>query len=181
MFFQRILSHSFRGIMNIFVLDENPFAIPRMMLDKHAVKMVLETAQMLCTAHRVLDNLDNINGTPLYKAAHVNHPCSIWVRESLYNYRWLYNHFMALCTEYTYRYKKSHLCATKLLVALRNPPINIPVIPRTPFALAMPDYCKSNCAITSYRTYYCMEKSSLPQKWTNRTPPAWYSPAVQTI
>ena len=167
--------------MNIFVLDENPFVIPRMMLDKHAVKMVLETAQMLCTAHRVLDNVDELRGVPLYKAAHINHPCTIWARESIYNYRWLYNHFMALCREYTHRYGKIHLCATKLLHVLSNPPINISSIERTPFAIAMPDSCKTGEAISSYRKYYCEVKSSLPQKWTNRTPPAWYVPSKSSI
>lgn len=167
--------------MNIFILDANPFSIPPMMLDKHAVKMVLETAQMLCTAHRVLDSVDEIKGIPLYKAAHVNHPCSIWARENITNYRWLHSHFMALCMEYTHRYGKTHLCASKFLYALSNPPINIPLGKLTPFAQAMPDYCKSSCAINSYRKYYCMEKSSLPQKWTNRKPPAWYVPSVKTI
>jgi hypothetical protein len=53
--------------MNIFVLDENPVAIPSMMLDKHVVKMVLESAQMFCTAHRVLDNVDSIRNIPSTK------------------------------------------------------------------------------------------------------------------
>ena len=164
--------------MNIFVLDENPVAIPAMMLDKHVVKMVLESAQMLCTAHRVLDHVDSIRNIPLYKAAHINHPCSIWVREDVHNYRWLYNHFLALCYEYTYRYQKTHLCERKLSKALLHPPVNTPFLEQTPFALAMPDEYKCRDAVISYQTYYWKEKSSLPQKWTNRTPPAWYLDAV---
>ena len=41
--------------MNIFVLDENPVIAAKMACDKHIVKMILESAQMLCTAKRVQD------------------------------------------------------------------------------------------------------------------------------
>lgn len=35
--------------MNIFVLSEGPVEAARMQCDKHVVKMIVETAQMLCT------------------------------------------------------------------------------------------------------------------------------------
>ena len=35
--------------MNIFVLHKNPIEAAKMACDKHVVKMILETAQMLCT------------------------------------------------------------------------------------------------------------------------------------
>ena len=41
--------------MNIFVVDEHPIAAANQMIDKHVVKMILESGQMLSTAHRVLD------------------------------------------------------------------------------------------------------------------------------
>ena len=41
--------------MNIFYLDKNPNTAAKMMCDKHIIKMILESAQMLCTAKRVLD------------------------------------------------------------------------------------------------------------------------------
>ena len=41
--------------MNIFYLDRDPVIAAQMMCDKHVVKMILESAQMLSTAHRVLD------------------------------------------------------------------------------------------------------------------------------
>ena len=41
--------------MNIFYLHENPEICAEYHCDKHVVKMILETAQMLSTAHRIID------------------------------------------------------------------------------------------------------------------------------
>ena len=41
--------------MNIFVLDRDPIQAAKYMCDKHVVKMILESCQLLSTAHRVLD------------------------------------------------------------------------------------------------------------------------------
>jgi hypothetical protein len=93
--------------MNIFYLDRDPVIAAQMMCDKHVVKMILESAQMLSTAHRVLDGDEYANKMGLYKLAHKNHPSTIWVRTSSENYRWLFNHYDALMQEYTYRYDKT--------------------------------------------------------------------------
>ena len=85
--------------MNIFYLDEKPMTAARMHCDKHVVKMILESAQMLSTAHRILDGNDYADRRGLYKATHKNHPANIWVRESANNYVWLYNLFTFLCIE----------------------------------------------------------------------------------
>ena len=86
--------------MNIFYVDTDPVVAASNLLDKHICKMPLESAQMLCTAHRVLDNSEFVAGQPLYKIAHKNHPSSIWVRQTTENYSWLYRHFIGLCEEY---------------------------------------------------------------------------------
>ena len=41
--------------MNIFVLDKDPHIAAQMHCDKHVPKMIVESAQMLSTAHRLLD------------------------------------------------------------------------------------------------------------------------------
>ena len=41
--------------MNIFILDEDPVIAARMLCDRHIPKMIVESAQMLSTAHRLLD------------------------------------------------------------------------------------------------------------------------------
>ena len=94
--------------MNIFYLDRDPVVAAKMHCDKHVVKMILESAQMLSTAHRVLDGDEYADERGLYKMAHKNHPSTIWVRTSTDNYMWLNRLFGALCKEYTYRYNKQH-------------------------------------------------------------------------
>lgn len=88
--------------MNIFLLDYDVKKCAQSHVDKHVVKMILETAQLLCGAHHVIGTTDNIP----YKLSHKNHPCSIWVRESLTNYLYLCELGLELCYEYTYRYGK---------------------------------------------------------------------------
>ena len=82
--------------MNIFYLHDDPRLAASYVYDKHKVKMILESAQMLCTAHHVFDNGHNVP----YKQAHLNHPSTIWVRDNTHHYYWLYEHMLALGNEY---------------------------------------------------------------------------------
>jgi hypothetical protein len=82
--------------MNIFYLDKNPVIAAQMMCDKHVVKMILESAQMLSTAVRVQSGDETANELGLYKMAHKNHPSTIWARTSYFNFIWLYKHMIAL-------------------------------------------------------------------------------------
>ena len=169
--------------MNIFYLDRNPIVAAQMMCDKHVVKMILESAQMLSTAHRVLDGDEYANKMGLYKLAHKNHPSTIWVRTSSENYRWLFNHYDALMQEYTYRYDKTH-ATSRLRDALNKTPDNIsstqyPNIsstqyPNTDPPMCMPDYCKGDDTVLSYQTYYIVEKSGFA-KWKRRDIPEWFN------
>jgi len=159
--------------MNIFYLDRDPVIAAQMMCDKHVVKMILESAQMLCTAHRVLDGEEYANKMGLYKMAHKNHPSTIWVRTSFHNYRWLWQHMCALMKEYTYRYGKTH-ATSRLRDALLRPPKNISLSdaggdpPQ-----CMPDYCKGEDTVLAYQNYYILEKSGFA-KWTKREAPVFF-------
>ena len=126
---------------------------------------------MLSTAHRILDNSTDVR---LYKSTHKNHPSAKWVRESKNNYLWLYELFIELCKEYTYRYNKVHLSEIKLKDVLKHPPKNISDNIFTPPPQAMPDKYKSNNPIDAYRNYYINEKSKIA-KWTNRNVPTWFT------
>lgn len=165
--------------MNIFVLSKNARKCARYHANKHVVKMILESAQLLCSAHIVLDNNIVVEGTELYKLTHKNHPCAIWVRSSNENYIWLYDLFYELCEEYKFRYGKIHMCFTKFSDILVFVPKNIPIIPMTNFALAMPDECKEDDAIESYRNYYVTNKNHLC-KWTKREIPDWYTEKIES-
>ena len=157
--------------MNIFCLDEDPIKAVQMMCDKHIVKMILESAQLMSTAHRELDG-DNANEN-LYKSTHKNHPSAKWVRESKANYEYLYRLFNALCNEYTHRYGKTHLTYKKLHNVLATPPQNIPDKEFTEPTPAMPKDVRNSDSLKAYRDYYKKYKSHLAV-WTKRDTPSWY-------
>ena len=145
--------------MNIFYLDEDPEVAAIVQYNKHVVKMILESAQMLCTAHRYYGNED----VP-YKTAHLNHPSSIWVRQNTKHYFWLYEHMLALGEEYTHRYGKIHMSITKCKEPLRLAPINMPTYKFEQPPQCMPDEFKSDCAIHAYWAYYIGEKHVVASK-----------------
>lgn len=149
--------------MNIFVLDEDPNQAARFACDKHVVKMILESAQLLCAAFP--------EGDAPYKKTHVNHPCSIWTRANNSNYEWLVQHAYALCAEYTKRYGKVHKSQSVIEWCDINRP-NLPEEPITPFPQAMPDQYKSSNPIQAYRAYYIGEKAAFATWKTNI--PDWF-------
>ena len=160
--------------MNIFYLDRNSKIAAQMHCDKHVVKMILESAQMLSSAHRFLDSDLYANKVGLYKMAHKNHPSTVWVRSSVENYMWLYDHMIALMNEYTYRYDKHH-ATEKMIEPLKKPPIMLLETLRKEFTSppqCMPDYCKGVDTVSAYQTYYILEKSDFAT-WKRRAKPEW--------
>ena len=163
-----------------------------MHVDSHASKMIIEYAQLMSTAHRVLDGkqvkrLSKKNRLlttydhpdpqldhTLYKSCHVNHPSGIWVRQSKKNYRWLYEMWTELNTEFMYRYDKNvpHESYRKLKWALFSPPENMPEGVFTEPLQAMPDDVKNESSITAYRDYYIKYKQHLAS-WKKRGMPDW--------
>lgn len=172
--------------MNLFVLDLDPKLAAQAHCDKHVVKMVLETAQLLSTAHAhfgeaVYDEALNsfvIQGLRAYKPTHKNHPCAVWVRETAGNYRWALALLEALLSEYQLRYgdsaKKRHK-TWEILPALQNPPKAIEHKNfMTPFVTAMPEIYRSDDVVKAYRMYYCAEKFKMSAyKLNNR--PEWFA------
>ena len=160
--------------MNIFYFDDCPVLSAEAQPDKMLVKMPLETAQMLCTAHRELDGDEYADRVGLYKTAYKNHPCTIWARESSSNYWWLVYHFLALSDEYKYRYGREHASYLKLQKPLCVRPRNIKVGSMTTVAQAMPDKYKHPDPIVAYRKYCIHEKTYA--KWEKgRDKPKWWT------
>lgn len=177
--------------MNIFYLDQNPDVAAQYHVDKHCVKMILETCQLLSTAHRVLDGYETLGktktgrnikrwqlpderDTTIYTATHVNHPSAVWCRSSSANYAWLYTLLNALCNEYTYRYGKVHKCeSTGLVGILARIPDNIKQGEFTEPTPAMPDQYKvTGNSIQSYHNYYIGEKQRM-FSWKKREVPSF--------
>ena len=150
--------------MNIFVLDHNPVKAAIYQCDKHVVKMILETAQMLSTV------LSDYGVNLGYKPTHRKHPCTIWTGMSRENFEWLVKHGMALSDEYTSRYGKVHK-SQKIIEASKDYIERLPSKGLTPFAQAMPEQFKDPCAVKAYRSFYLGEKMSFAT-W-KRNKPNW--------
>lgn len=190
--------------MNIFYLDPDPRICAEMHVSKHVVKMIIEYAQLLSTAHRVIDGEEYIDLTAngrkikrwrlnddremsLYKATHINHPSAIWCRENNSNYKWLFVMWTHLLDEYTYRYGKQHACA-RLIGTLAFVPQRIskgeffaptPAMPPELKIMAEnPVPGRKYDSLKSYHNYYNVEKRSFASwkgKVGSRPTPAWYN------
>lgn len=180
--------------MNIFYLHKSPIECAQQHCDKHVVKMIIEYAQLLSTAHRVLDGVeyearteanrkikrwklnDSFHDNMLYKASHVNHPSGVWTRSTSENYTWLTNLLCHLCEEYTYRYDKHHKVEESGLcyVLLKNVPKNIQKGDFYCPPPAMPDIYKvPGDSIQSYKNYYLNDKKRFAT-WKKRKLPEWW-------
>lgn len=182
--------------MNIFMVDKDPVIAAQSLVDKHVVKMILESCQLLSTAHRVTDGIIYVEKRPvegsspakyrsvkkwklydsrdpiLYQATHINHPSAVWCRQSIENYNWLVEHMYALMDEYKHRYGKVHKCID-VAYLLQSPPNNLKDYDMTDMLCAMDDQYKiSEDPVENYRNYYRKGKTSL-HTWTNRQPPSW--------
>ena len=182
--------------MNIFYLHNDTKLCAEQHVDKHVVKMIVEYAQLLSTAHRMIDgvqyaaksktgrnvkrfrlensNLDNI----VYKAVHYHHPCTVWTMESSENYKWHWKHLEALCAEYRFRYGKIHKTEETILHALKTLPKNIPIGDMTNFRLAMgsnPECMNEDDIVGSYRSFYHTKQSRFKMRWTGRPVPNWFT------
>lgn len=188
--------------MNIFYLHNDPEICAQMHNDKHVVKMILEYAQLLSTAHRVIDGVEeqalsksgrkqkvwrlpDARENVVYKASHINHPSAKWTRHNISNYSWLFAMWCSLLREYTFRYGKQH-SSERLKEALVNIPNNIPRDNgwTAPWR-AMPDEFKvdrtvTNYTIESYRAYYLGAKVKMC-RWTNRPMPQWFADGINKL
>lgn len=159
--------------MNIFVLDRDIGKCARYHADQHVIKMILESAQMLCTV------VNNNGGTSPYKSTHERHPCTRWVGLSLSNWCWLRHLALALNTEYRYRFNASADHGSAQVARSLLPP-EIVDYGLTEFVQAMPDrYKVPHDAVEAYRRFYIGEKARFAT-WTRRRPPRWFSAAEKS-
>jgi hypothetical protein len=178
--------------MNVFYLHKDPYEAARLMCDKHTPKMPVESGQMLSTVHRYCDGTetiklnkagrrmkhwyldDSLKESLLYKVAHLNHPSTIWTRQSDGNYAWHWHLFRAMLEEYTFRYGKVHK-SSELLDILKTPPTNIPKGDFAPPPQCMPEQYKQEDAVIAYRNYYIGEKAGFAKWQKGRSIPEWFN------
>ena len=191
--------------MNIFVLHPNPRKSARWHVDKHVIKMLLETCQLLYTAHWILAYPDlkthksviglskaqkkldppasmetaprSDSGQIGYRPCHIHHPCAVWTRRSSGNYHWLATLGIHLAAEYRFRFGKTHSCEQHIHWLFTHLPRGIKPHPRRSFAIAMADeYRISSNPIICYRHYYRTAKAEKGLiRYTKRHIPHWFT------
>jgi len=193
--------------MNTFILSLDPKEAARFHCNKHVVKMILESAQMLCAAHwlhlleskgKTLKDFKRIRDAqqwayentakdlqPPWKMSHLRHPCTVWTAENISNYNWQLRLCQSLLEEYTMRYDKRHKTETEAKWLAKNIPINISNDYLTPFPVCMKEEYKVFKepgivdVVESYKNYYVKDKVRFA-KWEPRsTTPEWFKKGIQ--
>lgn len=160
--------------MNIFVLDKDIETCAAFHCDKHVVKMILESVQILCTV------LNKKGFSTPYKSTHIKHPCVLWAEKSFENFSWLKDLTVALNHEYRYRFEKqADHKSIAVLHQIKN--YDFENTGLTEFAQAMPDrYKVPGDPVKAYRQFYIEEKLAFA-KWTRRSLPDWVPVASRDI
>lgn len=139
-----------------------------MQVDKHVCKMPLECSQMLS------DTMHFFGANAPMSICNINHPCTIWARQSKENINWLVQLMLELNKEWIYRYDHpegrlnagvNKVLKSEFLEVYEH--FEYPQSGLTPFAQAMNDEYK--CSDTSdlqnivdaYTRFYLHEKSHL--------------------
>ena len=148
--------------MNIFVLDKDPVKAAHFACDKHVIKMLLETAQILST----------VTGGP-YRPTHVNHPCVLWAAEKPENLAWLIAYGIALSHEYTARYGKIHKSGVVLAEIAEKCPTTLDDSNKLTYIQCMPEQYKQDDVVAAYRAYYRGEKVKFAT-WNHCETPTWW-------
>lgn len=160
--------------MNIFFLSHDPAQAARDLCNKHVVKMIVETAQILSTVMWLRGSVGP------YKMTHQFHPCVKWTEKSCDNSRWTFEHGIALLDEYKKRYKKTHACERVFRFIEHDWSTMWKVKGywelHDRFVLCMPEkYKNMHDPVGSYKRYYVAEKSKFA-KWEPRAhTPYWYT------
>lgn len=173
--------------MNIFAVDRCPDISAKSLCDKHVVKMILESAQILSTVHYLVDGEGCRSG--LYKPTHTRHPSVVWAADRAENYHWLSLHLEALCDEYSDRYGRCHKTqedgiVTRLMYAPKKQkfysgevrPITVAMAPEFKFfeTKSWDDVTKA------YRLYYVLDKGRFA-KWKMGNEPIWFTQGKQCL
>jgi len=188
--------------MNIFYLHQIPEIAATLHADHHVGKMLMEACQLLATAH-LLPDVDGyskmlperrleLDILP-YTHTHINHPCALWVRSSIYNYHWLLQLGLALAEEFRYRFGKPHETEKVIGWFQKNEHMTFTdrSLPPTTPTLAMPAMYHKADRVEAYRLYYNEDKQGwwhksklkdgkvkakwFPSTWTKRDMPEWFT------
>lgn len=165
--------------MNIFATDNCPIQSAVNLNDRHAVKMFLESMQMMATI------ADYLGFDSPYRPVMLNHPCTIWARESKQNFQWLWDHAVAIAEVYSARYDRVHKCEITMneYEHVWNKVLDsLPDTELTDFAIAispsmrcrhLPNFDELS-TVEKYRMYYIYDKDQIAVWSYPHSKPTWY-------
>lgn len=164
--------------MNVFWLDEDPRLAARYHCDQHVNKMLLEAAQVLCTAARA----NGYDAAFLYRSTHGSHPVTVWAASSRANWLRLRDHAEALNEEFVERYEKTQDHASWSVISRIDPEgIDFPSSEPTPRPQAMPEeYRRPGDPVGAYRAYYAGEKAEWAT-WAHTAEPPWLADELEAL
>jgi len=185
--------------MNIFILSEEREPLlhykqqAMFHLDRHVVKMIAESTQMLVTSLVTTYNAGKLAAAPQIansmpckplSASMTKHPCTQWACASIEHFNYLACLALQLCHEHRYRYPLSaehaympwlQALVTELTRLGLGPEADLP----TQFAIAVKNVNKRSIAadhllaLDTYRDYYVRDKRSFAT-WKKRMKPVWF-------
>ena len=164
--------------MNIFVLDQDPRKAAQYHTDKHVIKMILESAQLMAGAIHECGYNDDAPPRNLYRPTHLNHPCALWARQSISNWLWLRRLMINLNSEYVHRYNNGNHASFILAKQWPNPMLHDEGL--TPFTQAMPEEYRNPDPVAAYRAYYLGAKVQ-GATWKVRGAPTWVTQTMEVI
>ena len=190
-----------REDMNLFYLEEDPETCAQSHCNKHVPKMVVETAQLLCNVHHLLETKDVVKAESegegekekektkkaipykYSRSGHTKLAPMQWLLQSKTNYRWAVKLGLALSEVYTQRFGgKRHKTHAVLEWLRENEPENLEDIGFTRPLCAMPDEYKhpDGNPIESYRKYYVYDKHRFAC-WPDGMEPKWFTQGVEDL
>lgn len=153
--------------------------------DRHVVKMITESVQMLVTAGLANNWIgsENLPCAPL-SANMAKHPCTRWTCEHIHNFNYLTMLTYALCQEHQYRYPLSpqhayYYWVRNLKLALTASQLGTMAPIPAKFAVAIKDSKQRSVstphleAVDIYRNYYVRDKHKFAT-WKRRVKPIWF-------
>ena len=160
--------------MNLFILDYVPTTAAQYYCDRHCVKIILEAVEMMGYAY---DPGEFILPWVHKKGKHRNHPMSRWVRMSKHNFDWAYQHAVALCQEFHFRYDHEHTYQKHIAwIGSNIPQYNLSDLGPTDWPRCFGEWKEiigdSGDIVNDYRRYYMVAKRFAT--WKKRTIPFWY-------
>jgi len=161
--------------MNIFFLHSTPRLAAANHADVHVGKMLIESCQLLATAHHYYGEGENVT----YKPTHVNHPCAVWVRESALNYGYVADMAEALGREHYFRFGTNHASQAVLRKELTSAPEAMRMLPFkfTEPPQCMPEEFHEEDYVEAYRSYYASKADTMNLKWERKddNAPFWFT------